>query len=99
MDLTRLTVPIMVGLLLSFINRRITLDAGFGRYVMRLVLLPGAFAVGLWLFDRFSGGTMLRLWWPSIVAFVVAGIVGYGLARVTDRPASGGVKVKRENRQ
>jgi hypothetical protein len=99
MDLTRLLIPIIFGLALPFLNRRVASRVSFGRYLLRMLLLPGAFVLGLWLLDRATGGETLRLWWPSIVAFVVAGIVGYGLARVTDRPASGGVKVKRENRQ
>ncbi len=88
MDLTRLLIPIVFGLALPFLNRRVASRVSFGRYLLRMLLLPGAFALGLWLLDRASGGTSLRLWWPSIVAFVVAGLVGYGLARVTDRPGT-----------
>jgi len=85
MDLTRLLIPIVFGLALPFLNRRVASRVSFGRYLLRMVLLPGAFALGLWLLDRASGGTSLRSWGPSIVAFGVAGIIGYGLARATDR--------------
>ena len=86
MDLTRLLIPIVFGLALPFLNRRVASRVSFGRYLLRLVLLPGAFALGLWLLDLATDGASLRLWLPSIVAFSSAGIVGYGLARATDRP-------------
>jgi hypothetical protein len=88
MDLTRLLIPIVFGLALPFLNRRVASRVSFGRYLLRMLLLPGAFALGLWLLDLASGGTALRLWWPSIVAFVIAGLIGYGLARATDRPGT-----------
>lgn len=88
MDLTRLLIPIVLGLALPFLNRRVASRVGFGRYLLRMVLLPGAFAFGLWLLDLAAGGAMLRLWWPSIAAFVIAGLVGYGLALATDRPGT-----------
>lgn len=88
MDLTRLLIPIVFGLALPFFNRRVASRVSFGRYLLRMLLLPGAFALGLWLLDRASGEAMLGLWWPSIVAFVIAGLVGYGLARATDRPGT-----------
>ncbi|HEY8598190.1 MAG TPA: hypothetical protein VIL85_07150 [Thermomicrobiales bacterium] len=85
MDLTRLLIPIVFGVALPFLNRRVASRVSFGRYLLRMVLLPGAFALGLWLLDLASGGTALRLWGPSILAFAIAGLVGYGLARATDR--------------
>ena len=88
MDLTRLLIPIVFGAALPLLNRRVASRVSFGRYLLRMVLLPGAFALGLWLLDRASGGATLRLWWPSIVAFVIAGLVGYGLARATDRAST-----------
>ena len=88
MDLTRLLIPIVFGLALPFLNRRVASRVSFGRYLLRMVLLPGAFVLGLWLLDLASGGATLRVWWPSIVAFVIAGLIGYGVARATDRPGT-----------
>ncbi|CAA9588293.1 MAG: hypothetical protein AVDCRST_MAG18-4338 [uncultured Thermomicrobiales bacterium] len=85
MDLTRLIIPILFGLALPFINRRVASRVGFGRYLLRLVLLPGAFAVGLGVLDLATGGTTLWTIGPSIAAFIVAGLIGYGLARATER--------------
>ncbi len=89
MDLSRLIVPILFGLALPFLGGRVAGRVGFGRYLVRLTLLPGAFAVGLGLLDLATGRATLRTFGPSIVAYIVAGLVGYGLARATDRSAAG----------
>lgn len=88
MEFSRLIIPILFGLALPFLGGRVASRVGFGRYLVRLVLLPGAFAVGLGFLDLATGGTMLRTLGPSIAAFVVAGLLGYGLARATDRSAA-----------
>lgn len=87
-DLSRLIIPFLFGLTLPFLGGRAASCVGFGRYLVRLILLPGAFAVGLALLDLATGGTNLRTLGPSIAAFIVAGLLGYGLARATDRPAA-----------
>lgn len=85
MEFSRLIIPIVFGLALPFLGGRVAGRVGFGRYLLRLVLLPGAFAVGLGLLDLATGGTTLRTFGPSVAAFIVAGLIGYGLARATDR--------------
>lgn len=85
MELSRLIIPILFGLALPFLGGRMASRVGFGRYLVRLLLLPGAFALGLGLLDLATGSSNLRTLGPSIGAFVGAGLVGYGLARATDR--------------
>jgi hypothetical protein len=85
MELSRLIIPILVGLALPFLGGRAASRVGFGRYLVRLILLPGAFALGLGLLDLATGSGYLRTLGPSIVAFIGAGLVGYGLARATAR--------------
>lgn len=88
MELSRLIIPILFGLALPFLGGRAASRVGFGRYLVRLILLPGAFALGLGLLDLATGSTYLRSLGPSIVAFIGAGLVGYGLARATARPGA-----------
>jgi hypothetical protein len=85
MELSRLIIPILFGLALPFLGGRVASRVGFGRYLVRLLLLPGAFAVGLGLLDQVTGSTNLRTLGPSVAAFIIAGLIGYGLARATDR--------------
>ncbi len=82
MDLTGLIIPIIFGLALPFLGGRAASRIGLPRYLVRLILLPGAFALGLAVVDFTSGNTLLRAFGPSILAFIVAGLVGYGLAQL-----------------
>jgi hypothetical protein len=72
-------VPIVFGFSLPFMAPSAVRPGGFPRYVVRLVLFPGAFLVGLWLIDRFSGNHYARTYAPWLLAYAIAGLLGYGV--------------------